>query len=127
MVYFIQQRRYVSYHHHQYYHRSDAVSFRGVMLSMLLLVLLFATSTTTTTNAAAETTDSAAKPNPLECELYIADSTIPGAGTGIFSGVAKDVGDLIGVRKNNYDVLTYTITCIVRTLCYRCSLHSLSD
>ena len=111
MVYFIQQRRYVSYHHHhQYYHRSDAVSFRGVMLSMLLLVLLSATSTTTTTNAAADTTDSAAKPNPLECELYIADSTIPGAGTGIFSGVAKDVDDLIGVRKNYYDVLTDVLT-----------------
>jgi len=32
----------------------------------------------------------------LECELYIAESTIPNAGIGIFSGVAKSVNDVIG-------------------------------
>lgn len=32
----------------------------------------------------------------LECELYIADSSIPNAGIGIFSGVAKSVNDTLG-------------------------------
>ena len=32
----------------------------------------------------------------LECELYLADSTIPGAGMGVFTGVAKTEGDFVG-------------------------------
>jgi hypothetical protein len=32
----------------------------------------------------------------LECGLYIAESTIPGAGLGIFSGVERNVGDEVG-------------------------------
>jgi hypothetical protein len=32
----------------------------------------------------------------LECDLYFAESTIPNAGIGIFSGVAKAKGDTIG-------------------------------
>jgi len=32
----------------------------------------------------------------LECELYIAESSIPGAGIGIFSGVTKSKDELIG-------------------------------
>ena len=40
------------------------------------------------------------KPNdaasPLECELYLAESTIPGAGYGLFSGVNKAEGDYVG-------------------------------
>jgi hypothetical protein len=32
----------------------------------------------------------------IDCELYIAKSTIPQAGIGIFSGVAKSTGDSIG-------------------------------
>lgn len=33
---------------------------------------------------------------PLECELYLAESTIPGAGFGLFSGVAKNAGEYVG-------------------------------
>jgi hypothetical protein len=33
---------------------------------------------------------------PLECGLYIAKSTIPNAGLGIFTGIQKSKGDLIG-------------------------------
>eukprot|EP00339_Tiarina_fusa_P007328 CAMPEP_0117075162 /NCGR_PEP_ID=MMETSP0472-20121206/52993_1 /TAXON_ID=693140 ORGANISM="Tiarina fusus, Strain LIS" /NCGR_SAMPLE_ID=MMETSP0472 /ASSEMBLY_ACC=CAM_ASM_000603 /LENGTH=84 /DNA_ID=CAMNT_0004800557 /DNA_START=16 /DNA_END=266 /DNA_ORIENTATION=+ len=33
---------------------------------------------------------------PLECDLYIADSTIPFAGLGIFTTVEKKVGDTVG-------------------------------
>jgi hypothetical protein len=32
----------------------------------------------------------------LQCELYIAPSTIPNAGLGVFSGVAKSKGETIG-------------------------------
>jgi hypothetical protein len=32
----------------------------------------------------------------LECDLYIAESTIPNAGLGIFSAVEKRVGDMLG-------------------------------
>ncbi len=32
----------------------------------------------------------------LKCELYIAESSIPNAGIGIFSGVSKHKGDTIG-------------------------------
>ena len=32
----------------------------------------------------------------LECDLFLADSTIPGAGIGLFSGVDKAAGDTIG-------------------------------
>eukprot|EP00536_Pseudo-nitzschia_multiseries_P002403 jgi/Psemu1/251606/estExt_Genewise1Plus.C_320007 len=40
---------------------------------------------------------SAAAPSPpLECDLYLAESSIPGAGVGIFSGVSKAAGDYIG-------------------------------
>jgi hypothetical protein len=31
-----------------------------------------------------------------QCGLYVAESTIPGAGLGIFSAVGKDVGDVVG-------------------------------
>mmetsp|Transcript_37958 Transcript_37958/g.92400 ORF Transcript_37958/g.92400 Transcript_37958/m.92400 type:complete len:765 (-) Transcript_37958:102-2396(-) len=33
---------------------------------------------------------------PLQCDLYLAPSTIPNAGQGIFSGVEKDLDDTIG-------------------------------
>ena len=49
---------------------------------------------------AADTTDSKSSGSksdtPLQCDLYLAPSTIPNAGQGIFSGVEKDVGDEIG-------------------------------
>lgn len=32
----------------------------------------------------------------LQCDLYLAPSTIPGAGLGIFSGVPKEIGDTVG-------------------------------
>ena len=32
----------------------------------------------------------------LECDLYIAESTIPNAGLGVFSTVEKKVGDNVG-------------------------------
>jgi hypothetical protein len=32
----------------------------------------------------------------LECDLYIAESTIPNAGLGIFTAVEKKVGDMVG-------------------------------
>ena len=33
---------------------------------------------------------------PLQCDLYLANSTIPGAGIGIFSTISKQPGDSIG-------------------------------
>lgn len=33
---------------------------------------------------------------PLPCDLYLAPSTIPNAGQGIFTGVSKEAGDTIG-------------------------------
>ena len=54
-------------------------------LPVLLFLLLLLSSPRAYTHAA-----------PLECELYLADSTVPGAGIGIFSGVAKASGDFIG-------------------------------
>jgi hypothetical protein len=36
------------------------------------------------------------QPAPLECELYLAESTIPGAGIGVFTGVPKAAGDFLG-------------------------------
>ncbi|KAL3923533.1 MAG: hypothetical protein SGILL_001601 [Bacillariaceae sp.] len=39
--------------------------------------------------------DRPSKP-PLECGLYIAQSTIPNAGLGIFTGISKSEGDTIG-------------------------------
>ena len=35
-------------------------------------------------------------PQPLECDLYIAESTLPNAGLGIFTTVPKEKGDTIG-------------------------------
>ena len=32
----------------------------------------------------------------IECDLYIAKSTIPNAGLGLFTGSAKTVGDIVG-------------------------------
>ena len=32
----------------------------------------------------------------LECDLYIAESTLPKAGLGLFTGSAKSVGDTVG-------------------------------
>jgi hypothetical protein len=32
----------------------------------------------------------------LECDLYVAESTIPFAGLGIFTAVEKKVGDMVG-------------------------------
>lgn len=32
----------------------------------------------------------------LDCELYVAESTIPNAGLGIFTGAAKEIGDTLG-------------------------------
>jgi hypothetical protein len=45
-----------------------------------------------------DTSSTNALPVPvyLECELYIAESTIPNAGNGIFSGVIKNKNDYIG-------------------------------
>jgi hypothetical protein len=34
--------------------------------------------------------------NHSQCELYLAESTIPNAGFGVFTAIAKDVGDPIG-------------------------------
>ena len=34
--------------------------------------------------------------NAVECDLYIADSTIPKAGLGIFSSIPRNVGDTVG-------------------------------
>ena len=42
------------------------------------------------------TTVHAADPTALECELFIAASTIPNAGLGIFSGISKKKDDFIG-------------------------------
>jgi len=42
------------------------------------------------------TTRAAAAAAALECELYIAESTIPNAGIGIYSGIEKLKNDLIG-------------------------------
>jgi hypothetical protein len=39
---------------------------------------------------------SSSNSNNVQCDLYLAESTIPGAGLGIFSGVTKDVGDTVG-------------------------------
>ena len=34
--------------------------------------------------------------DPLECDVYIAESTIPNAGLGVFTAVEKKVGDMVG-------------------------------
>ena len=51
---------------------------------MLKIVVTIAVVVATTTSAA------------IDCELYIAPSTIPNAGLGVFSGVAKSKGETIG-------------------------------
>jgi hypothetical protein len=33
---------------------------------------------------------------PLQCDLYMAESTIPNAGLGIFTGVDRNEGDTVG-------------------------------
>lgn len=35
-------------------------------------------------------------PSPFQCSLYMAPSTIPGAGLGIFTGVERNEGDTVG-------------------------------
>ena len=41
-------------------------------------------------------TDVNTKTEYLQCDLYLAPSSIPGAGLGIYSGIPKDVGDTVG-------------------------------
>jgi len=60
-----------------------------VFISALFLLVLLSSSKHATTTSAASSP-------PLQCDLYLAASTIPGAGVGIFSGVAKAEGDYIG-------------------------------
>jgi len=36
------------------------------------------------------------QPEPLECGMYIGESTIPGAGLGIFTGIDLKIGDEVG-------------------------------
>ena len=62
-----------------------------LVLFLLFLALSLLSRTTTTT-----TTVHAAAATALECELYIAASTIPNAGLGIFSGLSKKKDDFIG-------------------------------
>jgi hypothetical protein len=42
------------------------------------------------------TCESDSSPAPVQCDLYIAESTIPHAGLGIFTAVEKKVGDSVG-------------------------------
>ena len=59
----------------------------------LLLLLLPQSSLGFWSSTPADETEE--KP-PLQCELYLAESTIKGAGYGLFSGVDKKEGDFIG-------------------------------
>ena len=74
-----------------------------ILLGLLLFTLLLLTTTTraTTTKAAATTTttteaEGSSSSTYLECELYIAESTIPNAGMGLYSGVSKITTEKIG-------------------------------
>ena len=55
------------------------------------MLLISATATATTAD-----TDTDTATSYLECELYIAESTIPNAGNGIFSGISKKKNEYIG-------------------------------
>jgi hypothetical protein len=61
---------------------------RSAKLSIRSLVGLTSSGLFTTTSMTLATS--------IDCDLYIAESTIPRAGLGIFSGVAKSKGDFIG-------------------------------
>ena len=65
-------------------HSSIQGQSRGLPLPLILLMIAPATVTAKDASPV------------LECELYIAESTIPNAGLGIFSSVEKKVGDYVG-------------------------------
>jgi len=64
---------------------------KSMASALFLLALLMPGS-----NHAPLPLSAAASSPPLECELYLAESSIPGAGVGIFSGVSKTEGEYIG-------------------------------
>ena len=53
-------------------------------------------SNTTLTSTRTTTTTKTVSPEPM-CDLFLAPSTIPGAGLGVFVGSAKRAGDVVGV------------------------------
>ncbi|OEU17961.1 hypothetical protein FRACYDRAFT_184910 [Fragilariopsis cylindrus CCMP1102] len=57
---------------------------------------LLISATTTTTDTTDDTADTDTDTSYIECELYIAESTIPNAGNGIFSGISKKKNEYIG-------------------------------
>lgn len=77
-------------------------------LGGVVVVGVFITTTTTSStissvsaSASASTKEDSSTTTPdeeeyLECDLYIAESTIPHAGLGIFTAIEKQVGDVVG-------------------------------
>ena len=54
------------------------------------------TDGSSTCSSSSETTTTTTTPEPVQCGLYLAPSTIPGAGLGIFTGVERNEGDSLG-------------------------------
>lgn len=75
---------------------SATVVFGFPWISILLLLSLLLLSPMIHCDAAAPAQDEQPPQHLLECELFLADSTIPGAGIGVFSGVAKSSGEFVG-------------------------------
>lgn len=40
--------------------------------------------------------DTSTTPSPFQCGIYMAPSTIPGAGLGMFTGIDRREGDIVG-------------------------------
>jgi hypothetical protein len=72
-----------------------AVWYRGLLVVVVAACWIGVEWETSAALADDDKSSSLSNP-PLHCDLYIAESTIPNAGLGIFTGVGKKEGDTVG-------------------------------
>ena len=83
--------------------RTRTLLLSSILVGSLVLLLLLSSTTsvvaTTATSSTSETTstkDSSKKKQYKECGVYLAPSTIPGAGMGMFAGNKQyEKGDIV--------------------------------